>query len=438
MRTKNSRSGPGAPRRRSRALVFASLCLSGAIPLFAQAAAPFASFARVTSRVNPAAASVARDRETSAEWDALARDFREYTERDRVVGASMVLLTKGKIEARAVAGERNRAAKLPVDSLTIFHWGSITKSLTAIAIMQLRDRGRLSLDDKIIRYVPELRQLHDPFGMLDSITIRMLLSHSAGFRNGTWPYGDGQPWEPFEPTSWNQLVAMMPYQALLFRPGTRYGYSNPAFIYLARVIEQLTGDPWESYIHKNIFAPLSMHHSYFRSTPYYLASERSHNYSIRKDSASGGTRVVDHGADFDPGITTPNGGWNSPIGDLAIYTAFLTNSVLPGGSRAHYDAVLSRSSLEEMWRPVVPMTDGYEASTGQSMGLSFFIRGSGAQRVLGHTGSQAGFRAFYYFNPATGTAVIAGFNTTNYAAPAVSELRKLSEGAQRLVAGGAP
>jgi len=72
------------------------------------------------------------------------------------------------------------------------------------------------------------------------------------------------------------------------------------------------------------------------------------------------------------------------------------------------------------------------------MGLSFFIRGSGAQRVLGHTGSQAGFRAFYYFNPATGTAVIAGFNSTNYATPAVSEFRKLSEGAQRLVAGGAP
>ncbi len=124
--------------------------------------------------------------------------------------------------------------------------------------MQLRDRGKLSLDDRIVRWVPELRTMHDPYGMMDSITIRMLLSHTAGFQNGTWPYGNDKPWEPFEPTTWNQLVAMMPYQELLFRPGSRYGYSNPAFIYLARVIEQVTGDPWDAYVQKNIFAPLEL------------------------------------------------------------------------------------------------------------------------------------------------------------------------------------
>ena len=61
--------------------------------------------------------------------------------------------------------------------------------------------------------------MHDPYGMMDSITLRMLLSHTAGFQNPTWPYGNDKPWEPFEPTTWNQLVAMMPYQEL--------GSSNP-------------------------------------------------------------------------------------------------------------------------------------------------------------------------------------------------------------------
>ena len=93
----------------------------------------------------------------------------------------------------------------------------------------------------------------------------MLLSHTAGFQNGTWPYGNGKPWEPFEPTTWNQLVAMMPYQQLRFKPGSRYGYSNPGFIYLARVIEQITGDPWDAYVQKNIFAPLELSRSYFRA-----------------------------------------------------------------------------------------------------------------------------------------------------------------------------
>lgn len=368
-----------------------------------------------------------------ADWNAFTGDFRTYVAKDGIVGASVLVMKDGKVTGRLDLGARDQQAKLPVTENTIYHWGSITKSLTAIAIMQLRDRGKLSLDDRITRYVPELRQLHDPFGMIDSITIRMLLSHSGGFRNGTWPYGNGKPWEPFEPTTWNQLVAMMPYQELLYKPGTRYSYSNPAFVYLGRVIEQLSGDPWDAYIQKNIFAPLGMQHSYFRGTPYYLAADRSHNYSIVRDSTTKGGRTVDNGADFDPGITTPNGGWNAPLGDLARYVAFLTDRAPVDGSKANYATVLSRASLAEMWKPVVPMTDGYEAAADQHMGFSFFLRGTGEHRVIGHTGSQAGFRSFYYFNPTTSVGVIAVFNTTNELGVAASEFRGLSERAIALV-----
>src|SRR4029078_5865735 len=152
----------------------------------------------------------------------------------------------------------------------------------------------------------------------------------AGFQNPTWPYGNNQSWEPFEPTTWNQLVAMMPYQQLVFKPGSRYGYSNPGFIYLARVVEQITGDPWDAYVQKNIFAPLELGRSYFRGTPYYLAPYRSHNYYVSKDSASSAERVTDNGADFDPGVTSPNGAWDAPLGDLVKYVAFLTDVMLPG------------------------------------------------------------------------------------------------------------
>jgi len=204
-------------------------------------------------------------------------------------------------------------------------------------------------------------------------------------------------------------------------------------VYLARVIEQLSGDPWDAYIQKNIFAPLGIQHSYFRNTPYYLSSHRSHNYTIVRDSATRSPRVIDQGADFDPGITTPNGGWNAPIADLARFTAFLTNTVPPGGSRANYDVVLSRKSLTEMWTPVVPMAAGYEAASDQHMGLSFFLQGTGDHRIIGHTGSQAGFRAFYYFNPVSSAGVIAVFNTTNYANPADAAYRGFQAAAQTIV-----
>src|SRR4051812_8926352 len=173
-----------------------------------------------------------------AGWSEFTKLFQSYVDSDKVVGASAVVMKAGKEIGRDNTGFADRSANVPVDSQTIFHWGSITKSLTAISIMQLRDRGRLSLDDRLVKWVPELHAMHDPYGMMDSITLRMVLSHTAGFQNGTRPYSKGRPWEPFEPTTWNQLVAMMPYQQLEFRPGSRYGYSNPGFIYLARVIEQ--------------------------------------------------------------------------------------------------------------------------------------------------------------------------------------------------------
>lgn len=370
--------------------------------------------------------------QTPAGWDAFESRFREYVAADAVVGASVVLLRDGRVQARADVGFADAAAGVRVAEHTIWHWGSITKTLTAIAIMQLRDRGRLTLDDAVTRYLPELRQVHDPFGMIDTITIRMLLSHSAGFMNSTWPYDEGRPWEPFEPTTWAQLVAMLPYQQLHFRPGSRYGYSNPAFIYLARIVEQITGDPWEAYVQKNIFAPLGLAHSYFRATPYHLAPLRSHNYHVRRDSA-GTVQVVDNGADFDPGITTPNGGWNAPLEDLVRYTAFLTDATAPGMDREHYATVLDRASLEQMWQPVVPMLQGYQAGADQHMGLSFFVLQQDGARIIGHTGSQAGFRAFLYFDPQDRTGVIAAFNTTNEASPATAQYQRMHAAALALL-----
>ena len=345
-----------------------------------------------------------------AGWSAFTEMFDRYSARDSIVGASIAMLHDGRVIARHEYGFSDRATAKRVDDATIFHYGSITKTLTAISIMQLRDRGKLSLDDRVTSYIPELRQVHDPYGSMDSITIRMLLSHSAGFQNPTWPYKQGKPWEPFEPTTWNQLVAMMPYQELLFKPGTRYSYSNPGFIYLGRIIEQLTGDPWETYVQKNILSPLGLRHSYFGVTPYYLASDRSHNYTLLRDS-SGREYVQDNGADFDPGITIPNGGWNAPVGDLVTYLGFLTNATHGDSARQRlYDTVLKHSSLEELWQPVHP-TGPATADASESMGMSFFVERRGAATLIGHTGEQAGFISFMYLNPTTGSAIIAVFNT---------------------------
>jgi CubicO group peptidase (beta-lactamase class C family) len=373
-----------------------------------------------------------------AGWDAFVRAFDAYTAGDSIVGASVIVAQRGQVTARHAVGWADRDRRQPVDSNTIYHWGSITKTLTAVAVMQLRDRGRLSLDDPVTRYVPELREVHNPWGAMDQVTIGMLLSHSAGFQGPTWPWTAGESWEPFEPTRWEQLVAMLPYQRLRFAPGSRYGYSNPAFIYLARVIERLTGDAWQSYVYKNLFGPLGLARSYFARTPYHLEPDRSNNYVVVEDSG-GAERVVTNGREFDPGITIPNGGWNAPTGDIARWLAFLAGAA-PGDSAlaGRYEGVLARRTLLEMWQSRFPATDPVAGAAGapDSMGLSTFVLWRDGVRFVGHTGSQAGFRAFAYLNPATGATVIAAFNTRNDAREAESAagFREIRDRALGLIA----
>lgn len=133
--------------------------------------------------------------------------YEQELKQNGIVGSSFVFLGDNKVIAADYYGSANLAKNQAVDENTIYHWASNTKPFTGIAIMQLRDRGLLKLDDPVTKYLPELRAVHNPFGSVDEITIRHLLTHSAGFRGGTWPWSTGKDWEPFEPTDYSQLVA---------------------------------------------------------------------------------------------------------------------------------------------------------------------------------------------------------------------------------------
>ncbi len=213
-------------------------------------------------------------------WKAFASYYEDLVMKAGIVGSSLTLVRDGYTASDVQIGYQDLDTKRAVDRDTIYHWASITKTFTGVAIMQLRDRGVLSLDDPVVKYVPELRRVHNAHGDISQVTIRMLMSHSAGFRAGTWPWGGDEPWHPFEPTRWEQLVAMLPYTQLLFPPGSKYSYSNPGVIFLGRIIEELSGEDYEVYITKNILMPLSMRNTFFDRAPVHLKANRSHSYFL--------------------------------------------------------------------------------------------------------------------------------------------------------------
>lgn len=329
-------------------------------------------------------------------WTGTSDYFQQKLEDNGITGGALVYLEDGEIRGSNYYGMADIEQDRTVDGNTIFHWASITKTFTAVAIMQLRDRGKLSLDDPVTKYLPEIRDIHNPYGSMDEVTISMVMSHATGLRNPTWPWGGQEDWHPFEPTEWNQLVAMFPYTEVNFEPGTRHSYSNPAIIFLGRIIEEVTNNSYASYMHKNLLMPLEMHHSYFDETPPHLSDYRSNSYTLYDGEPQA------NGPDFHTGITISNSGLNAPIRDMVNYLSFLTGSV-------DNAEILSRSSLEEMWN--VRYDSSNTRDQLDSIGLGFFTDEVNGHKVIGHTGTQWSHYSYFYVQPETGRAVIGVTNT---------------------------
>ena len=330
-------------------------------------------------------------------WQTVQEFYQDKAEEYQIAGGALLFLEGGEISGAVMHGLADISEGRQVDNETIFHWASITKTFTAVAIMQLYEEGFLALDDSLTDYLPELRKIHNPFGSMDDITIRMALNHSTGLRNSTWPWGGDQNWHPFEPTTWNQLAAMFPYSSIGFEPGTKFSYSNPAIIFLGMIIEQLSGDPYEVYIDKNIFKPLGMTNSYFNHTPKHLRPFRSNSYTLTQDGAAA------RGPDFHTGITTSNGGLNAPLTDMMKYLNFLL------GISDQEFSVLSPSSFDQLWETQLPVEE--KGDRKSSMGLSFFIEETDGGRLIGHTGTQNAFFSFFYIHPESKSAVISVTNS---------------------------
>lgn len=338
--------------------------------------------------------------------DQVVADAREL----KTVGGSMALIRDGKVVDSRTFGFADEARGQRVDADTIFHWASITKTVTAVGVMQLAERGLISLDDPVVKYIPEFAAVHDPYGPIAQVTLRHLLTHSSGLRDPTWPWNpDGAQtspdWTRTTPTiGWDEVMAMLPYTGLAYPPGSRYSYSNPGYSLLGLVIERVTGDDVEAYLTKNVLMPLGMTRSYFDVTPYYLQPYRSNSYTWENG------KRTENGREFDTGSTVANGGLNAPFGDMVRWLNFLAGS----GDPALYERVLPRRTLLAMFDPLHPAD--YDPTVDERMGTGLFsidAKGGDGQirHYVGHTGSQEGYLSFFYFQPKTRTAVLFAVNT---------------------------
>ncbi|MBV9880161.1 MAG: beta-lactamase family protein, partial [Gemmatirosa sp.] len=211
------------------------------------------AFARVGAAQPARFTDPARATKLAAAFDDVDRVFRDYAASQHIPGAAWGIVVDGRVAHVGVAGYRDVATKSPVDTGTVFRIASMTKSFTAMSILALRDDGKLSLDDPVERWIPELKALAYPTTDSPRLTIRHLLSHATGFPEDN-PWGDQQLADTDE-----QLTAML-RRGIPFSnaPGVAYEYSNYGFAILGRVVTRASGMPYRDYVRRRILEPLGM------------------------------------------------------------------------------------------------------------------------------------------------------------------------------------
>jgi len=203
---------------------------------------------------------------------------------------------------------------------SIYRVGSISKSFTAVALLQLWERGYLELDDHVADAVPELTQLVDRPPGADPITFRQLASHTAGLIRE--PLLEGSTDGPLE--FWEDKIrASIPTTSFYAIPGESYRYSNIGFGILGYSLSKVAGIPFMELVDAGVIRPLGMHSTGFVVTPA-IAEQLAAGYVVRRDgTVDAETPYREH---VGRGYKVPNGGIYSTVGELARFIAGITGA----------------------------------------------------------------------------------------------------------------
>jgi len=336
----------------------------------------------------------------------IERMFTTFVEQQHMPGASMAIIVDGNVIWLKTAGFRDVAAKSPVADNTLFRIASMTKSFTAMAILKLRDEGKLSLDEPVSHYVPELANLAPATKDAPVLTIRHLLTHSEGFPEDN-PWGDRQLARS-DATLSSWMRAGIPFSTV---PGTAYEYSNYGFAILGQIVQRVSTRPYAEYVREKILVPLGMTDTVFdvRDVP---ADRIALGYRW-EDETWKPEPALPHGS-----FGAMGGLWTTPA-DLAKYIAFHLAAWPPRDDDE--TGPIRRSSAREMqqaWRAASasvtrPSVDARLALTNAAYGYGLRVSSDCRFRhMVGHGGGLPGYGSLEAWLPEYGVGLIAFGNVT--------------------------
>ena len=332
--------------------------------------------------------------------------YNEYAEKNHLPGLAFGIVVQDQLVMSGATGFSDITKETKASTKSLFRIASMSKSVTAMAILKLRKEGKLKLDDPAYMYIPELKSMPALTADAPPITVRHLLTHAAGFPEDN-PWGDRQL-----DTKDEDLIAHIA-KGISFSnaPGVAYEYSNLGFAILGKIISNVAGQPYQQYINESIFEPLGMQNTIWE---YANAPENLLAHGYRFEDEIWKEEQLEH-----DGTYGAMGGLITSIDDFSKYVSFHL-SAWPASDSVEVGPVM-RSDVREMQMPwnfsglnaqyKYPSGRACAMTSGYGYGLRWTQDCEGRTGV-GHTGGLPGFGSQWQILPGYGIGILAHANRT--------------------------
>ncbi|NQZ43035.1 MAG: beta-lactamase family protein [Flavobacteriaceae bacterium] len=303
---------------------------------------------------------------------------------EKVIGLSAGVLHNDSIVMTASSGYSNAAKAVPFTENTITRTASITKPMTAIAIFQLVEAGKLRLQDRASAYV-------DGFGEapLATVTIQQLLQHSSGISQYK---GKKEVRNQIEYPTLEDALAIFVERELLFEPGSGFFYTSYGYVVLGIIIEKVSGLSYADYLRKHIFEPSGMTHTSIE----HQGQNPAEKALIYHQSKPGKIKEI---TDHNISDRIPAGGVQSTVRDLLNFAKAVIDHTLV--SKGSFELMVTNSGLKK---------------EGNAYGMGWFLYGDNPNYgpIIGHSGGQLGCSSFLFIAPEHKAASVALSNTSGF------------------------
>ena len=335
--------------------------------------------------------------------------FKQYADSNHLPGVGYGLVVDGKLVYKGNIGYTDIEKKTPVTSSSLFRIASMSKSFASMAILKLRDEGKLNLDDPVYLYIPELKNLKYPTADAPHITVRHLMTHGAGFPEDN-PWGDRQ----LADTDKDLMQFIGKQISFSNPPGIAFEYSNLGFALLGKIITTVSGMRYQDYIKKNIWEPLGMKTTTYEYTEV-AADKLAHGYRWLNEKWNEEALLPD----------TKDGSWGamgamiSSIEEFANYMAFHLSAWPPNNAKD--DGPIKRSSVREMHHPWRwnAFNPNFRYPNGRACAITAaycyglgWMKDCEGKTYIAHSGGLPGFGSQWRIMPDYGIGIVSFANRT--------------------------